>query len=111
MLKLYAVSQKIAIAVVVAVTNIGCGSLPTKVDQALSNCESIRSEIIELSEKDRASRGYALVAIYEPLEVSKSENMLNCQGKASWSDSDTTQIKYKQYIDSEGVIMLEYDPF
>ena len=96
-------------AAAVAVTAVGCESLSNKADQALSDCENIRPDIIELSEKDRASKGYALVAIYEPTEVSKSDKELACRGKASWSDNDETPISYKQYIDQEGSLMLQFE--
>jgi len=98
------------IATATAIATAGCESLSSKVDQASSTCENIRQEIIDLTEKDRASRGYALVAIYEPTEVSKTDNELNCRGKASWSDQDKTGITYKQYIDQDGNLMLEYTP-
>ncbi len=62
-----------------------------------------------MTEDDRTSRGYSLVAIYEPTEVSKSENELNCRGKASWSDNSETPITYKQFIDQEGTLMLQYE--
>jgi hypothetical protein len=96
-------------AAVATATIAGCGPLTNRADHALSNCDNIRPDIIELSERDRASRGFALVAIYEPTEISKSETELNCRGKASWSDSDETAIIYKQYIDQEGTIMLQYE--
>ena len=98
------------IAATLAIATAGCESLSNKADQAASNCENIRPDIIDLSEKDRASRGFALVAIYDPTEISKSDNELKCRGKASWSDNDNTGITYRQYIDQEGTIMLEYMP-
>ncbi len=77
---------------------------------AMKTCESIRDDIVELSEKDRASRGYAIVKIYEPVEVSRSNEKLSCEGRASWSDQDETKLKYSTYKDSEGEWMLEYEP-
>lgn len=94
----------------IAVIAAGCESLSNKADMVLSDCENIRPDIIELSEKDRASTGYALVAIYEPTEVSRSDKELVCRGKASWSDTDETPISYKQYIDQEGTVMLQFEP-
>lgn len=96
-------------AAAVALTAAGCESLSNRADQALSDCKNIRPDIIELSEKDRASLGYALIAIYEPTEVSKSDKELVCRGKASWSDNDETPISYKQYIDQEGSLMLQFE--
>lgn len=65
--------------------------------------------MVELTEKDRASRGYALVKIYEPTEVSRSPEELKCTGRASWSDGDETGIAYRSYTDSEGEQMIEYE--
>jgi hypothetical protein len=92
----------------VGVIMTGCNSIPSKLDQVTSDCSSIRQEIIDLTEKDRASRGFALVAIYDPTQVSKTDGELKCTGKASWSDQDNTPINYRQYIDQEGTIMVEY---
>ena len=92
------------IATATAIATAGC----TALDHSASTCENIRQDIIDITEKDRASRGYALVAIYEPTEVSKTDKELKCRGKASWSDGDSTGITYKQYIDQEGDIMIEY---
>ena len=97
------------VAAAVSAIATGCETLSNKADQALASCESIRPDIIELSEKDRVAKGYALVAIYEPTEVSKSDTELVCRGKASWSDNDETLITYKQYIDQEGALMLQFE--
>jgi len=102
-------AKALIVAAAIAVITVGCESLSNKADQALSDCENIRPDIIELSEKDRASKGYALIAIYEPTEVSKSDKELVCRGKASWSDNDETPISYKQYIDQEGSLMLQFE--
>jgi hypothetical protein len=48
--------------------------------------------------------------IYEPVEVSRSNEKLVCEGRASWSDQDETKLKYSTYKDSEGEWMLEYEP-
>lgn len=83
----------------------GCDSIT----QSFSNCANLREDIIELSEKDRSANGYALVAIYDPTEVSRSEKELVCTGKAAWSDNDETGLIYKQYIDQEGDTMIQYE--
>lgn len=84
---------------------VGCNSI----QQVSESCDSLRDQVVELTEKDRASRGFALVKIYEPTEVSKSSSELKCSGKASWSDGDETGITYRSYTDREGERMLEYE--
>jgi hypothetical protein len=83
----------------------GCASI----SQTSETCDSLRDQVVELTEKDRASRGYALVKIYEPTEVSRSPEELKCTGRASWSDGDETGIAYRSYTDSEGEQMIEYE--
>ena len=73
------------------------------------NCDSLREDIVELSERDRAARGYAIIKIYEPTEVSKSDTELVCTGQANWSDGDETGLTYRAYIDSEGDAFIEYE--
>ena len=81
----------------------------TSIHQASETCDSLRDQVVDLTEKDRASRGFALVKIYEPTEVSRSSGELKCTGKASWSDGDETGIAYRSYTDSEGEQMIEYE--
>lgn len=94
----------IFIASAALLTTAGCDSIT----QSFSNCADLREDIIELSEKDRTANGYALIAIYDPTEASRSEKELVCTGKAAWSDNDETGLTYKQYIDQEGNTMIQY---
>ncbi len=86
----------------------GC-TLINRADQAASDCENIRGEIISLSEEDRDLTGFALVKIYEPAELSRSADELKCSGLALWSDGDKTGIAYRSYIDSESERIIEYE--
>jgi hypothetical protein len=79
------------------------------IQQVSHTCDSLRDQVVEMTEKDRASRGFALVKIYEPTQVSKTDGELKCTGKASWSDGDETGIAYRSYTDREGEQMLEYE--
>ena len=82
-----------------------CGQL----DQSVTDCDNLREEIVELSEEDRQSRGYALVKIREPKTLSKSDNKISCSGSAIWTDGDKTSITYESYIDEDGDRMIEYE--
>jgi len=93
----------------IALAANGCAGVAEKADQAVSDCENTRAEIVELSEKDRASNGFALLKIYEPTEVSRTDKELKCTGRASWSDGDQTKINYRSYLDSEGERFVEYE--
>lgn|GEM_PF-1786292 len=86
-----------------------CLASCSSIQQASETCDSLRDHVVELTEKDRASRGFALVKIYEPTEVSRSSEELKCTGRASWSDGDETGIAYRSYTDSEGEQMIEYE--
>ena len=78
-------------------------------DQSIADCNNLREEIIELSEEDRQSRGFALVKIRRPKTLSKSDYLISCGGSALWSDGDKTCITYKSYIDEDGDRMIEYE--
>ena len=83
----------------------GCSQL----DQSITDCDNLREEIVEMSEEDRQSRGYALVKIREPKTLSKSDNKISCSGSAIWTDGDKTSITYESYIDEDGDRMIEYE--
>lgn len=87
----------------------GCSGVVDRASQVASDCDNTRSEIVELSEKDRPARGYALIKIYEPTQVSRTEQELRCTGRASWSDGDETRIDYRSYLDPEGERFVEYE--
>ena len=83
----------------------GCAQL----NQSITDCDNLREEIIELSNEDRQSRGFALVKIRKPKTLSKSDNLISCSGSALWTDGDKTSIAYKSYIDENGDRMIEYE--
>lgn len=92
-----------AALLVIAVS--GCSQL----DQSATDCDNLREDIVEMSEEDRQSRGYALVKIREPKTLSKSDNRISCSGLAIWTDGDKTSITYESYIDEDGDRMIEYE--
>ena len=83
----------------------GCAQLA----QSIVDCDNLREEIIELSDEDRQSRGFALVKIRTPKTLSKSDHLISCSGSALWTDGDKTSITYKSYIDDDGDRMIEYE--
>ena len=92
-----------AALLIVAVS--GCSQL----DQSITDCDNLREEIVELSEEDRQSRGFALVKIREPKTLSRSDKRISCKGLALWTDGDKTSITYESYIDEDGDRMIEYE--
>ena len=96
----------IAISATALITGLaGCAQL----DQSITSCDNLREEIVELSEEDRQSRGFALIKIRKPKTLFKSDNLISCNGSALWSDGDKTSITYKSYIDEDGDRMIEYE--
>ena len=81
----------------------------SQLDQSITDCDNLREEIVEMSEEDRQSRGYALVKIREPNTLYKSDNKISCSGSAIWTDGDKTSITYESYIDEDGDRMIEYE--
>lgn len=98
-----------ALVVVLAGASAGCGSLANRADQTVSDCDNTRQEIVDLTEQDRASRGFAIIKIYDPVEVSRTDAELKCRGRARWSDGDETSIVYRSYLDSDGERFVEYE--
>jgi len=92
-------------AAIIIVAFSGCSQL----DQSDTDCDNLREEIVEISEEDWRSRGYALVKIREPKTLSRSDNKISCSGSAIWTDGDKTSITYESYIDEDGDRMIEYE--
>jgi hypothetical protein len=78
------------------------------VDPSTVTCEQLRPEVVRLSERDRISRGFALLKIYEPTTIKQDDDRLTCHGRAVWTNGSQTQIEYGFYKDSEGEIILTY---
>ena len=76
----------------------------------VANCENIRESMIELSEKDRIHNGYAIMKIYDPVEVSQSPKELVCRGEASYTDGGRGGMTYKAYVDEEGELIFRFEP-
>ena len=81
----------------------------SQLDQSITDCDNLREEIVEMSEEDRQSRGYALVKIREPKTLSRSDNRISFSGSDIWTDGDKTSITYDSYIDEDGDLMIEYE--
>ena len=73
------------------------------------DCDNLRGEIVSLTELDRESKGFSLIKIYDPKEVSRSSKDVKCTGRGSWSDGDSTAISYTAFLDSEGDMMVQYE--
>ena len=58
-------SFSISVALLIVAVS-GCSQL----DQSITDCDNLSEEIVEMSEEDRQSRGYALVKIREPKTLS-----------------------------------------
>ena len=69
-------------------------------------CQDLRQEIVEMTEEEKNSLGYALNKIYEPTEVSRTESKVVCRGIGSFTDGDEVDINYEAYKDREGEWML-----
>ena len=73
------------------------------------SCKDLRSEIVDLTIDQQDSVGYALIKIYDPTEISRTENRVICKGLGSFTDGDELPIKYEVYKDREGEWMLSYE--
>tara|TARA_B100001758_G_C18097536_1_gene446656 strand:- start:25 stop:336 length:312 start_codon:yes stop_codon:yes gene_type:complete len=100
--------NKVVIAIPATALIFGIVSC-AELDQRITDCDNLREEIVELSEEDRQSRGFALVKIREPKTLYKSDKKVSCSGSAIWTDGDKTSITYESYIDEDGDRMIEYE--
>ena len=84
----------------------GTGDLPF--DPEALDCDQIRKDVVAMSERDRISRGFGLLKIYEPELVSKTNDRLSCRGRAVWTNGRQTPLEYGFYQDSEGDFILTF---
>jgi hypothetical protein len=73
------------------------------------SCKDLRSEIVDLSKDQKDSLGYALIKIYDPTEISRTESRVVCKGLGSFTDGEELPIKYQVYKDREGEWIFEYN--
>jgi hypothetical protein len=77
-------------------------------DPSTANCEQIRAEVVAMSQRDRISRGFALLKIYDPELVSQRPDRLTCRGRAAWTNGLQSALEYGFFQDSEGEYILTY---
>ena len=73
------------------------------------SCEDLREEIIDLTVEQQAFNGYAIIKIYDPTLVSRSDNKVLCRGVAAWTDGGESTIQYEAYKDREGDWMIQFN--
>ena len=71
-------------------------------------CQDLRQEVVEMTEEEKNSLGFALVKIYDPTEVSRTASRVTCRGIGSFTDGDEVEIEYEVYKDREGEWMLKF---
>ena len=77
-------------------------------DYSKISCKDLRKDIVDLTIDQQDSVGYALIKIYDPIEISRTGSSVVCRGLGSFTDGDELPIKYQVFKDREGEWMLEY---
>lgn len=70
-------------------------------------CTSIRDVVIDISNEDPYPE-YRLIKIYDPREISRTDNEIKCEGIGRWGDATESKVSYRSYQDREGDWMIEY---
>ena len=98
--------KKIFSVAVISATAIlsGCGGGYEDI-----NCKDLRKEIIDMTVEQQNLNGYAIIKIYEPTLVSRTNKRVVCKGIAYWNDTTESNIKYEVFKDREGEWMLRFN--
>ena len=98
--------KKIFSVAVISATAIlsGCGGGYEDI-----NCKDLRKEIIDMTVEQQNLNGYAIIKIYEPTLVSRTEEKVLCKGIAAWTDATESNIQYEVYKDRDGDWMLQFN--
>ena len=67
-------------------------------------------EDIYLLSEDNSS-GFHIITIYETLETTRTDILLECQGKMVWNDNDETLGVYSMEINPNGELLVWYNPY
>ena len=53
--------------------------------------------------------GFAIIKIYDPTLVSRTDEKVLCKGIAAWTDATESNIQYEVYKDRDGDWMLQFN--
>lgn len=100
-------SNRCAMALALLVGLSACSQpdpTPLEPVQEVRTCESIRDDVIALTEKNPVS----IVKIYEPTVVMTKPKKVSCSGRAMLSNSMEATVYYRAFEDPEGGWLVEY---
>lgn len=70
-------------------------------------CEQLETEVLGISDDNRATAGVAILELREPRELHRTEDRVDCEASASMSNGSTTTVRYSAFMTTEGMT-LEY---
>ena len=75
-------------------------------DYSKTSCKDLRGEIVELSQAQTGQ--VQIIKIYDPAEVSRSSNKVQCKGIAALNNGAEVNIQYSAFKDREGDWMVQF---
>ena len=72
------------------------------------SCNDLRQEIIDMTVEQQELNGFAIIKIYEPNLVSRTEERVLCKGIAAYTDASESNIQYEVFKDRDGDWMLQF---
>lgn len=77
---------------------------PAEPIKEVRTCESIRADVIAISEKNPVN----IIKIYDPKAVVTEPKKVSCSGRAALSNAMEATVYYRAFEDEEGDWMVEY---
>lgn len=101
----------------VAVSLAACSdNKPTEGDEtgvaqaeSVRTCESIRAQVVLLSERNAATNITTIVKIYDPKTVKTEPNEIRCSGRAILSNAEEATVHYRAFQDADEEWLIEFN--
>ena len=78
-------------------------------DIATSNCEDLMGDIVSLSEEQSEPFSATILKIYSPVELSRDNSNLRCEGRALLSSGTEQMIDFYLWLDDDGDLFIGYE--
>lgn len=109
--------KPVLLAVALAGGLTGCGdNKPAEDDAAevaqaepVRTCESIRAQVVLLSERNAATNINTIVKIYDPKTVKSEPSEIRCSGRAMLSNAEESTVHYRAFQDADGEWLIEFN--
>ena len=77
--------------------------------EPVRTCESIRAQVVLLSERNAATNINTIVKIYDPKTVKSEPSEIRCSGRAMLSNAEESTVHYRAFQDADGEWLIEFN--